>query len=606
MELKVNKVTSTKSILTFDNYDLPFCQPVDTEEAAENLGEHLTGDSIKHSPYELLMRKNETCKVLCTKTLDLKKNSLPKLMSRITQDYHLNWMVDTLPAAVLASDKSVSYSKGIPIGAVSTVGPQQANNIYLYNHHHITLLYHTPGAEEDGSRIVGFFVTPRSMLHVWEDGVLTTCPPDTGLPENGPTHPWMLLSTRPNGESTLNVTWTYDVEWKESPIRWASRWDVYLSMDNKYSSDIHWFSILNSTIIALFLTGMVAMIMIRAIYKDFSRYNRVATDEEKAEDKEETGWKLVHADVFRPPTNWPLLFAVFVGVGCQVVGMTVLTLFFAAAGFLSPANRGSLMIALLLLFLFMGAFGGYEAARTHKMLNGVSYQKCTLLVGFGFPGIIFSIIFILNLFVWADGASNAIPFLSMFTVLLLWFAVSVPLVFFGAFYGFKQEKITFPVATGSIPRQIPPQQWYFSSAFVYTVGGILPFGAVFVELYFILASVWLDQYYYVFGFLLLVFVLLALTCAEIAIVLIYFQLCAEDYRWWWRSALVPGSSGVYVFGYSVYYLATKLDIDDGTSKFLYLGYMFLVSFLFFLLTGAIGHLSTLWFTRKIYGAIKVD
>lgn len=52
---------------------------------------------------------------------------------------------------------------------------------------------------------------------------------------------------------------------------------------------------------------------------------------------------------------------------CQVVGMTVLTLFFAAAGFLSPANRGSLMIALLLLFLFMGSFGGYEAARTHKV-----------------------------------------------------------------------------------------------------------------------------------------------------------------------------------------------------------------------------------------------
>ena len=86
------------------------------------------------------------------------------------------------------------------------------------------------------------------------------------------------------------------------------------------------------------------------------------------------------------------------------------------------------------------------------------------------------------------------------------------------------------VATSSIPRQIPPQQWYFSSWLVYTVGGVLPFGAVFVELYFILASVWLDQYYYVFGFLFLVFLLLAITCAEIAIVLIYFQLCSEDYR----------------------------------------------------------------------------
>lgn len=33
----------------------------------------------------------------------------------------------------------------------------------------------------------------------------------------------------------------------------------------------------------------------------------------------------------------------------------------------------------------------------------------------------------------------------------------------------------------------------------------------------------MDQYYYVFGFLLLVFLILAVTCAEITIVLCYFQ-----------------------------------------------------------------------------------
>ena len=60
------------------------------------------------------------------------------------------------------------------------------------------------------------------------------------------------------------------------------------------------------------------MILVRALYRDFSRYNRVATDEEKAEEKEETGWKLVHADVFRPPAKHPMLFAVFVGTGSQV------------------------------------------------------------------------------------------------------------------------------------------------------------------------------------------------------------------------------------------------------------------------------------------------
>ncbi len=51
----------------------------------------------------------------------------------------------------------------------------------------------------------------------------------------------------------------------------------------------------------------------------------------------------------------------------------------------------------------------------------------------------------------------------------------------------------------------------------------------------------MDQYYYVFGFLLLVFVILAVTCAEITIVLCYFQLCAEDYHWWWRSFMTSGT-----------------------------------------------------------------
>lgn len=83
---------------------------------------------------------------------------------------------------------------------------------------------------------------------------------------------------------------------------------------------------------------------------------------------------------------------------------------------------------------------------------------------------------------------------------------------------------------GAIPRPIPPQQWYLSPALSYTVGGVLPFGAVFVELYFILSSIFMNQYYYVFGFLLLVFGLLVVTCAEIAIVIVYFQLCGEDYR----------------------------------------------------------------------------
>ena len=83
------------------------------------------------------------------------------------------------------------------------------------------------------------------------------------------------------------------VTWEESPVRWASRWDLYLYMGD---DQIHWFSIINSLAIVLLLTGIVAMIMMRTLRRDLNRYNSV---EEKEELLEESGWKLVHADVLR-------------------------------------------------------------------------------------------------------------------------------------------------------------------------------------------------------------------------------------------------------------------------------------------------------------------
>lgn len=85
---------------------------------------------------------------------------------------------------------------------------------------------------------------------------------------------------------------------------------------------IHWFSIINSLMIVLFLTGMVAMIMMRTLNADLRRYSEMENSEEA---QEETGWKLVHGDVFRAPSN-PMLLAVSVGNGVQVFLMTIVTM----------------------------------------------------------------------------------------------------------------------------------------------------------------------------------------------------------------------------------------------------------------------------------------
>lgn len=344
------------------------------------------------------------------------------------------------------------------------------------------------------------------------------------------------------------------------------------------------------------------MIMMRTLHRDISNYNQMDTLEEA---QEETGWKLVHGDVFRPPTSSGLLCA-YVGTGVQFLGMTIVTMIFALFGFLSPANRGGLMTAMLLLWVFMGLFAGYSSARLYKSFKGTDWKLNTLKTALIFPGAVFVVFFILNALIWGQKSSGAVPFTTMSALVLLWFGISVPLVFIGSYFGFKKPAAEDPVRTNKIPRQVPEQAWYMQPVFSILIGGILPFGAVFIELFFILTSIWLNQFYYIFGFLFLVFLILMVTCAEITIVLCYFQLCSEDYNWWWRAYLTAGSSSLYLFLYAAFYFFTKLDITKLVSGILYFGYMLIISYSFFVLTGTMGFYACYWFVRMIYGAVKID
>jgi len=359
---------------------------------------------------------------------------------------------------------------------------------------------------------------------------------------------------------------------------------------------------MNSLVIVLFLSGMVAMIMLRTLHKDIVRYNQMDNSEEA---QEEFGWKLVHGDVFRPPRRGMLL-SVFLGNGVQIFFMTMITLVFACLGFLSPANRGALMTCVLVLYVCLGTPAGYVSARIYKTFGGEKWKSNVLMSALLCPGVVFLVFFILNLLVWVNGSSAAVPFTTLIALLALWFCISVPLTFVGAYFGFKKRAIEHPVRTNQIPRQIPDQTFYTRPVPGVIMGGILPFGCIFIQLFFILNSIWSHQMYYMFGFLFVVFVILIVTCSEATILLCYFHLCAEDYHWWWRSFLTSGFTAIYFFVYCVHYFISKLDISGFSSTVLYFGYTFIMVFLFFLLTGSIGFFACFWFVSKIYSVVKVD
>ena len=171
--------------------------------------------------------------------------------------------IDNLPVAIRVYDTDPTdyrYEIGYPIGYTvidessaqdededEEINKPRAVKHYIFNHLKFRVMIHSDPVIA-GSRIVGFEVEPFSVKHKFNSNAkisskLTTCTP--ARPVDTAAEP---QSTDVEGE----ITYTYDVEWKESDIKWSNRWELYLK--GNPDDQIHWFSILNSTLIVFFLT----------------------------------------------------------------------------------------------------------------------------------------------------------------------------------------------------------------------------------------------------------------------------------------------------------------------------------------------------------------
>lgn len=590
--LNVNRLTpvgsnvdgTLRSVVSFDYYHpaFHFCKPEGGEkDVSESLGSILFGDRIMSSPFELLMKKNETCKPLCG-PLKFDQNAAHFVNRRIAQGFAMNWLVDGLPAGQLIEDEVTQtkfYSQGFSLGR------GDGKEVHLNNHYDILVDYHE--VSKGQYRVVGVIVQPDSRETQRNgDGGAVNAQGYCGI--GG-----LPLTLDENGET--EVSFTYSVYWFESKTAWATRWDKYLHV---YDPKIHWFSLINSAIIVVFLTITVVSVLLRALKKDIARYNRLDSinlddlsgTSAAIEDgvQEDSGWKLVHGDVFRTPGS-PMILSVFLGNGAQLFVMTGFTIVFALLGFLSPSNRGSLGTIMVLLYTILGFIGGYVSARVYKSFGGERWKMNIALTPLLVPGIVFGTFFILNIFLWAQQSSGAVPFTTMLVIVGIWFLISIPLSFAGSWVGFRQPPVAAPVRTNQIPRQIPPSTTYMKPIPSMLLVGILPFGAIFVELYFIMSSIWFSRVYYMFGFLFLCYGLMIITCAAVTVLLVYFLLCSENYHWHWRAFLTAGASAGYVFANALIYWVTKLQLSDSAGSVLYIGYSALISFLFFILTGTSFH-----------------
>ncbi|XP_073751087.1 transmembrane 9 superfamily member 1 isoform X3 [Callorhinus ursinus] len=359
--------------------------------------------------------------------------------------------------------------------------------------------------------------------------------------------PHSLDGLRP--DEFLGLTHTYSVRWSETSVERRS--DRRRGDDGGFfprTLEIHWLSIINSMVLVFLLVGFVAVILMRVLRNDLARYN---LDEETTSagsgddfDQGDNGWKIIHTDVFRFPPYRGLLCAVL-GVGAQFLALGTVPFFL-----------------------------------TWSVVNSVH---------------------------WANGSTQALPATTILLLLTVWLLVGFPLTVIGGIFG-KNNASPFdaPCRTKNIAREIPPQPWYKSTLIHMTVGGFLPFSAISVELYYIFATVWGREQYTLYGILFFVFAILLSVGACISIALTYFQLSGEDYRWWWRSVLSVGSTGLFIFLYSVFYYARRSNMSGAVQTVEFFGYSLLTGYVFFLMLGTISFFSSLKFIRYIYVNLKMD
>lgn len=130
--------------------------------------------------------------------------------------------------------------------------------------------------------------------------------------------------------------------------------------------------------------------------------------------------------------------------------------------------------------------------------------------------------------------------------------------------------------------------------------------AISVELYYIFATVWGREYYTLYGILLCVFAILLSVGACISVALTYFLLSGEDYQWWWRSVLSTGSTGLFIFVYSVFYYRNRSSMSGLVQSTEFFGYSLLTAMVFSLMLGSVSFWASLAFIRYIYRSLKMD
>lgn len=358
---------------TYPYYSLPFCQRAGKQKRhKQSLGETLGGARKIQSPYDLTFLDPVPWRTLCEEDMDIE--DLKEFKEAVQDDFFFEMFLDDLPMWGYVGEV---VHEDFLIGQA-----MQGAGVFLFPHMHFSIGYHN-------DQIVSANVStdPTSRVDISD----------------------------PN--SPREIVFSYSVEWVHQPhIKYSERMKLYEdSMFLPTTFEIHWLSIINSIVLVMLLTGFLSIILMRILKKDFSRY--VEVDEEEITE-EETGWKMIHGDVFRAPQLMTLLVAL-VGAGAQLFCTVLILLSCVLLGAFKATRRGALLTAFIAIYAVCGLFGGMVAARLFKQLKGANWVWNLILTSFIFPVPLTLVFTWVNSVAWAHQSTTALPVTTIMVCMII-------------------------------------------------------------------------------------------------------------------------------------------------------------------------------------------
>jgi len=584
----VNKVGPFNNpIETYRYYSLPFCHHHASAEEEERhdvsqiqrreevvparnrkgsvrhsqrFGESIMGDRRETSPYEITFGDDVEWRLLCD--INYGEEELTKLKDAIHNNWFFEMFIEDLPMWGYIGDIT---------GEDLILGEMEGSKTYLFPH----LIFRIG---HNAKKVVSVSLSTDIEKRVDITDVT----------------------------KATDVHYTYSVEFFEDDLLWKHRMTRY--HDSRFlpnSFEVHWLSIINSIVLVLLLTGFLVIIMLRVLKNDFSRYMEI---DEQAMDEEESGWKLIHGDVFRFP-DFSDVFCAAVGTGLQLICTSVSLFVLALTGVVSTTRRGSILAAMIVLYCLTSVIGGYFSARLYRQMNGKNWVRNVLITAFLFPGPTTLVFTWVNTVAIAHGSTSALPFATVLTIIFLYSLVSFPLTVVGGILAKNYSSADFnaPTRTTKVAREVPSEiPWYRGRLFQLAIAGLLPFSAIYIELHYIFATIWGHQIYTMFGIAFLTYILLIIVTSFITVALIYFQLAREDHRWWWVSYVNGGATAFLLYLYSFYFYFHSSEMAGMLQSSFYFGYMTVLCYAFFLMLGAAASMVSLRFVKYIYSRVKCD